>query len=169
MSKFLQENRDGRIYENIVPSWIRYVFPSSLKYGMVVPLFDMDQQPFALICAHTHDKGKQFLEGYELQFLRAIGVIILSAVLQRRMALANRSKSVLISSVSHELRTPLHGILAAAELLSDTKLDSSQEAFLSTVRTCGLQLIDTVNHVLDFTKLSADSRNGSDTRRQIQK
>lgn len=169
MSKFLEENRDGRIYENIVPTWIRYVFPPSLKYGMVVPLLDMDQQPFAMICAHTHDKGKQFLEGYELQFLRAIGVIILSAVLQRRMALANRSKSVLISSVSHELRTPLHGILAAAELLTDTKLDSNQEAFLSTVRTCGLQLIDTVNHVLDFTKLSADSKNGTNTRRQIQK
>lgn len=169
MSKFLEENRDGRIYENIVPTWIRYVFPPSLKYGMVVPLLDMDQQPFAMICAHTHDKGKQFLEGYELQFLRAIGVIILSAVLQRRMALANRSKSVLISSVSHELRTPLHGILAAAELLTDTKLDSNQEAFLSTVRTCGLQLIDTVNHVLDFTKLSADSKNGTNSRRQIQK
>ncbi|EJT50048.1 two-component sensor molecule [Trichosporon asahii var. asahii CBS 2479] len=169
MSKFLGENRDGRIYENIVPTWIRYVFPPSLKYGMVVPLLDMDQQPFAMICAHTHDKGKQFLEGYELQFLRAIGVIILSAVLQRRMALANRSKSVLISSVSHELRTPLHGILAAAELLTDTKLDANQEAFLSTVRTCGLQLIDTVNHVLDFTKLSADSKNGTNSRRQIQK
>ena len=156
MSIFLGDQRDGRIFENIAPSWIRYIFPPSLKYGMVVPVIGIDGQPFALICAHTHDKGKQFLEGYELQFLRAIGVIILSAVLRRRMILADRSKSVLISSVSHELRTPLHGILAATELLNDSPLDTNQAAFLSTVKTCGMQLIETVNHVLDFTKLSSE-------------
>jgi signal transduction histidine kinase/AmiR/NasT family two-component response regulator len=160
MSAFLGDQRDGRIFENIAPSWIRYIFPPSLKYGMVVPVIGIDGQPFALICAHTHDRGKQFLEGYELQFLRAIGVIILSAVLRRRMILADRSKSVLISSVSHELRTPLHGILAATELLNDSPLDTNQTAFLSTVKTCGLQLIETVNHVLDFTKLSSEKSNG---------
>lgn len=158
MSAFLADYRDGRIFEGVAPSWIKYVFPSTLKYGMVVPVIGIDKQPFALICAYTHDKGKQFLEGYELQFLRGIGVIILSAVLRRRMLLADRSKSVLISSVSHELRTPLHGILAASELLGDSDLDPNQDALLSTVRTCGLQLIETVNHVLDFTKLSGGSK-----------
>lgn len=158
MSAFLADHRDGRIFEGVAPSWIKYVFPSTLKYGMVVPVIGIDKQPFALICAYTHDKGKQFLEGYELQFLRGIGVIILSAVLRRRMLLADRSKSVLISSVSHELRTPLHGILAASELLGDSDLDPNQDALLSTVRTCGLQLIETVNHVLDFTKLSGGSK-----------
>lgn len=158
MSAFLADHRDGRIFEGVAPSWIKYVFPSTLKYGMVVPVIGIDKQPFALICAYTHDKGKQFLEGYELQFLRGIGVIILSAVLRRRMLLADRSKSVLISSVSHELRTPLHGILAASELLGDSNLDQNQDALLSTVRTCGLQLIETVNHVLDFTKLSGGSK-----------
>lgn len=120
----------------------------------MVPCFGVYQQPFALIAGYTTKKSKQYLEGYELQFLRAIGVIILSAVLRRRMVLADKTKSILISSVSHELRTPLHGILAAAELLSDTELDSNQSAFLKTVQTCGNTLIETVNHVLDFTKLS---------------
>lgn len=166
MSLFLSGHRDGKIFENVAPSWIRYIFPSSLKYGMVVPVFGIDKQPFALICAYTHDKGKQFLEGYELQFLRAIGVILLSAALRQRMMVADRSKSVLISSVSHELRTPLHGILAASELLGDSTLDTNQEALLGTVRTCGLQLIETVNHVLDFTKLSGASKQLSATIQQ---
>ena len=112
-----------------------------------------------MICAYATNKAKPFLEGYELQFLRAIGVIILSAVLRRRMVLADKTKSILISSVSHELRTPLHGILAAAELLSDTSLDPNQVSFLKTVQTCGNSLIETVNHVLDFTKLSGASQN----------
>lgn len=124
-------------------------------------MFGIDQQPFALICAFTTNKAKQYLEGYELQFLRAIGVIILSAVLRRRMVLADKTKSILISSVSHELRTPLHGILAAAELLSDTDLDANQVSFLKTVQTCGNSLIETVNHVLDFTKLSGSSQGQS--------
>ena len=124
-------------------------------------MYGVDQQPFAMICAYTCNKAKQYLEGYELQFLRAIGVIILSAVLRRRMVLADKTKSILISSVSHELRTPLHGILAAAELLSDTDLDANQISFLKTVQTCGNSLIETVNHVLDFTKLSGSSQSAA--------
>ncbi|KAL7421615.1 hypothetical protein Q5752_003384 [Cryptotrichosporon argae] len=167
LSEFLGEHRDGRIFENIAPSWIRYMFPSALKYGMVVPVYGVDQQPFAMICAYTLDKGKQFLEGYELQFLRAIGVIILSAVLRRRMVLADKAKSILISSVSHELRTPLHGILAAAELLQDTKLDPTQISYLKTVQTCGSSLIETVNHVLDFTKLTGSAKGASKDARGV--
>ncbi|WWC89244.1 uncharacterized protein L201_004163 [Kwoniella dendrophila CBS 6074] len=157
LSDFLRDHRDGKIFEGIAPVWIRYMFPQKFRYGMVVPIYGVDQQPFAMICAYTTNKAKQFLEGYELQFLRAIGVIILSAVLRRRMVLADKTKSILISSVSHELRTPLHGILAAAELLSDTPLDTNQSAFLKTVQTCGNSLIETVNHVLDFTKLSGSA------------
>jgi signal transduction histidine kinase len=102
---------------------------------IVIPVFGVDSRPSTLICAHTSKASKQYLEGYELQFLRAIGVIILSAVLRRRMVLADKAKSILISSVSHELRTPLHGILAAAELLADTDLDQTQVAFLRTVQS----------------------------------
>ncbi|KAH9838351.1 histidine kinase [Rhodofomes roseus] len=90
----------------------------------------------------------------------ALGVIILSAVLKRRMILADKAKSLFISNISHELRTPLHGILASAELLSDTPLDHSQASFLQTVQACGTSLVETVNHVLDFTKLSGNSKAG---------
>lgn len=58
------------------------------------------------------------MEGYELQYLRAVGVIILSAILKRRMVLADNAKSLFISNVSHELRTPLHGV--STKLLTGT-------------------------------------------------
>ncbi|KZV74683.1 hypothetical protein PENSPDRAFT_662313 [Peniophora sp. CONT] len=120
--------------------------------------------------------GRRYLEGHELSYLRAIGVIILSAVLKRRMTLADKAKSLFISKcvpvptailrwntaliISHELRTPLHGILAAAELLADTPLNHSQLSFLQTVQACATSLVETVNHVLDFTKLSGNSKAG---------
>lgn len=65
-----------------------------------------------------------------------------------------------VFSISHELRTPLHGILAAAELLSDTQLNHTQSSLLHTVQACGTSLVETVNHVLDFTKLSGNSKAG---------
>ncbi|KAG5645549.1 hypothetical protein DXG03_005824 [Asterophora parasitica] len=51
-------------------------------------------------------------------------------------------------------------ILAAAELLSDSNLNHSQLSFLQTVQACGTSLVETVNHVLDFTKLSGNSKAG---------
>ncbi|KAJ2968558.1 hypothetical protein NUW54_g13181 [Trametes sanguinea] len=52
------------------------------------------------------------LEGHELSYLRAIGVIILSAVLKRRMILADKAKSLFISKcvfhTSHVLRLVAH-------------------------------------------------------------
>jgi hypothetical protein len=50
--------------------------------------------------------------------------------------------------------------LAAAELLTDTPLDANQISFLQTVQACGTSLVETVNHVLDFTKLSGNSKSG---------
>ncbi len=40
---------------------------------------------------------QHYLEGFELQYLRAVGVIIMSAVLKRRMVLADTAKSLFIS------------------------------------------------------------------------
>ena len=51
-------------------------------------------------------------------------------------------------------------ILASAELLSETHLDPSQASFLQTVQACGTSLVETVNHVLDFTKLSGNAKSG---------
>ncbi|KAF8689033.1 Domain present in phytochromes and cGMP-specific phosphodiesterases, partial [Rhizoctonia solani] len=157
LSLFLANYPDGKIYEHITPSYLRdWAIPSNATYSMIVPIFNVDHHPFALLCAYITDPSKHLLEGYELQFLRAIGVIILSAMLKRRMILADKAKSLFISNISHELRTPLHGILAAAELIADTKLTDTQSAFLKTIQSCGASLGETVNHVLDFTKLSGN-------------
>ncbi|KAF8624530.1 hypothetical protein AX15_005840 [Amanita polypyramis BW_CC] len=158
---FFNKHPDGKISEGIVPQSFRPFLPTHIQYALTVPIFNIDKRPFALICAYNvSDQSKRFLEGHELSYLRAIGVIILSAVLKRRMILADKAKSLFISNISHELRTPLHGILAAAELLSDSSLNHSQASFLQTVQACGTSLVETVNHVLDFTKLSGNSKSG---------
>lgn len=161
LNAFFDQYPDGKISEGILPVCFRPFIPTHIQYALTVPVFNIDKRPFALICAYNAtDSSRRFLEGHELSYLRAIGVIILSAVLKRRMMLADQAKSLFISNISHELRTPLHGILAAAELLSDTSLSHSQTSFLHTVQACGTSLVETVNHVLDFTKLSGNMKAG---------
>ncbi|GJJ08274.1 hypothetical protein Clacol_002484 [Clathrus columnatus] len=159
MTQFFREFPDGKISEAVLPACIRGLMPGNIHYALTVPIMNIDKRPFAMLCAYnTNAKTKPYLEGHELSYLRAIGVIILSAVLKRRMILADKAKSLFISNISHELRTPLHGILAAAELLSGTDLTPNQKSFLSTVQACGTSLVETVNHVLDFTKLSGSTK-----------
>ncbi|KZT56914.1 hypothetical protein CALCODRAFT_435003 [Calocera cornea HHB12733] len=154
LSDFLVSYPDGKIYEGLVPLCFRHLLPNNIQYAMIVPVWSIDKNCFVLLLAYTTDLSKHYLEGYELQYLRAIGVIILSSMLKRRMQLADKAKSHFISNISHELRTPLHGILAAAELLGDTRLSGTQSSFLHTVQACATSLVETVNHVLDFTKLN---------------
>lgn len=59
----------------------------------------------------------------------------------------------LILPFRHELRSPLHGILAAAEFLNSTHLSEFQDSLLETVNACGRTLLDTMNQVLDFSKV----------------
>ncbi|EIW84222.1 hypothetical protein CONPUDRAFT_163400 [Coniophora puteana RWD-64-598 SS2] len=161
LNSFFKHNDAGKVSEGITPVCFRPFMPTRIQYALNVPVFNVDKRPFALICAYNaSDPVRRFLEGHELSYLRAIGVIILSAVLKRRMMLADQSKSLFISNISHELRTPLHGILAAAELLADTPLNPGQSSFLHTVQACGTSLVETVNHVLDFTKLSGNLKSG---------
>ena len=74
---------------------------------------------------------------------------------------SDQAKSNFIANISHELRSPLHGILGSIEFLQDTAVDPFQAAMITTVETCGKTLLDTVNHVLDFAKLSKRSSRGS--------
>lgn len=64
------------------------------------------------------------------------------------------AKGKFISSVSHELRSPLHGVLAGVELLQDSQLTPFQEEMALSVAIAGRTLLDTVNHILDYSKIS---------------
>jgi signal transduction histidine kinase/CheY-like chemotaxis protein len=53
----------------------------------------------------------------------------------------------------------LHGILASTEFLVETTLDAYQQSLADTIDSCGRTLLDTINHVLDFSKINSFERN----------
>ena len=86
--------------------------------------------------------------------------------LSRLDALAlNQQKITFVASISHELRSPLHGILGTLEFLKDTHLNTFQVSMLNSLNSCGQTLLDTINHLMDHSKMSETSRSVSSRKR----
>ncbi|KAK6497392.1 hypothetical protein TWF481_011800 [Arthrobotrys musiformis] len=118
-----------------------------------VPLYESANIPYASCFVWTTQTKRVFLKE-EISYLKTFSRLIMSEVVRLDTLSADRAKGAFISNISHELRSPLHGILASAELLDDTRLDTLQRDFLTAIESCGRTLLDTLNHVLDFSKLN---------------
>ena len=64
------------------------------------------------------------------------------------------SRDLLLINMSHEIRTPLNGIIGYTQLLFKTKLNDVQYKYLSSMNHCCFQLMQIVNDVLDYARLS---------------
>jgi PAS domain S-box-containing protein len=65
-----------------------------------------------------------------------------------------RLKSAFLANMSHEIRTPLTGILGFASLLEE-EVDEAQRGFATLIVRSGKRLLDTLNAVLDLSRLEA--------------
>jgi len=100
----------------------------------------------------------RILQSEDMTFLAAFGSCIMAEKSKMDALTADRAKSDFISSVSHELRSPLHGMLATMEVLADTTTNMEQDDLIRTVSTCGEVLLDTMDHILDYAKLSNSTK-----------
>lgn len=77
---------------------------------------------------------------------------------------SNQVKTSFVSLISHELRSPLHGILGSVQFMQDSPLDSFQVTMLNTMAACGHILLDTIDHILDYSKINESNRSVSSKR-----
>lgn len=118
-----------------------------------VPLYDSTSGCFIGSFTWSTSSTRIFSAENHLSYLIAFGHSVMSEVSRLNTLSADRAKGDFISNVSHELRSPLHGILASVEFLADTTLDGFQRNLVDTVDICGRTLLDTIEHVLDFSKI----------------
>ncbi|KAM0553991.1 hypothetical protein ACHAPJ_007066 [Fusarium lateritium] len=119
------------------------------------PLWDAQKRRwFAGGFAYSVKASRVFSPKRELSYLRAFGTVLMAEVSSRKEREIERAKLGVLDSVSHELRSPLHGILLGAGLLRGSSLDPSQDDALLSVEACSRTLLDTIDQILDWTKIN---------------
>ncbi len=68
----------------------------------------------------------------------------------------NRLKSNFLANMSHELRTPMTGIIGFAEVLYNSISDNKQKELVEIILKSSKRLTDTLNLILDLSKIEAD-------------
>jgi PAS domain S-box-containing protein len=68
---------------------------------------------------------------------------------------ANQAKSAFLANMSHEIRTPLNAINGMAYLIRRNGLPPEQMARLDKLESSGKHLLETINAVLDLSKIEA--------------
>ncbi|KAK5125214.1 hypothetical protein LTR85_000890 [Meristemomyces frigidus] len=120
-----------------------------------LPLYDHAEDRLMAGCfLWTLMNGRMMNLDEDMSYLHAFGSSIMSEVSRINAQRNEAAKTTFIASMSHELRSPLHGILGATEFLMDTATDSHQTGLMTSIMTCGKTLLDTLNHVLDYSKIN---------------
>lgn len=132
------------------------------------PIWDpMNKKYRSCLFAWTLHANRFFDTKEDMTYLSAFGHSLRAEISRIETTASDIAKGNFISSVSHELRSPLHGILAGVELLQDTQLTPFQEEMSLSVALAGRTLLDTVNHILDYSKISNLTRGQKKDRARV--
>ncbi|OAA74840.1 histidine kinase [Akanthomyces lecanii RCEF 1005] len=130
------------------------LFPGARSVAFL-PIWDPKKEQWNSVgFINTYQEARCFSEDDEMTFLRIFGMLIMEAVLRRATLNSDKAKSDALSCISHELRSPLHGVLLSVELLNDTSMSVFQRNVSHTIETCSRSLADTLDHLLDYSKIN---------------
>ncbi|KAH7088360.1 hypothetical protein FB567DRAFT_337483 [Paraphoma chrysanthemicola] len=130
-----------------------------------VPFWDYERSRwFAGCLCWTNNPDRLLSASVDLAYFNIFSHSIMRELSRLDAVSLNQQKTSFVASISHELRSPLHGILGTLEFIKDTPLDSFQTSMLNSLNSCGQTLLDTINHVMDHSKMSEGTKNVS-TRR----
>lgn len=131
------------------------LFPGA-RSVVLIPLWDGQKKRWSAGgFVWTRNPTRVFTTDGTVTFLRVFGLSVMAELYRLNTKAEETIKSNILGSISHELRSPLHGLVGAVELLHDSKLDSVQQNVLNIIETSGKTLVDTINHLLDYSKINS--------------
>lgn len=127
-----------------------------------VPLWDYERSRWFAGCLCWTDSPDRLLsDSVDLAYFNIFSHSIMREISRLDAIVLNQQRTTFVASISHELRSPLHGILGTLEFLRDTSLDIFQTSMLNSLNSCGQTLLDTINQVMDHSKLSETTKSVS--------
>lgn len=131
------------------------------KSVLFFPLWDWNKSRWlagTLVWTNDHRRP---LSIEELHYFKAFGDSIISEVSRVHWNATERLKFDFVSSISHELRSPLHGILGSTELVQSLPLQPSQHDMIKMIEKSGFTLLNTIDHLLEYSKINDLATKGS--------
>ncbi|CBX92229.1 similar to sensor histidine kinase/response regulator [Plenodomus lingam JN3] len=145
-------------------SAIQAMFPGARSVAFI-PFWDYERSRwFAGCLCWTNNPYRLLSASVDLAYFKIFSHSIMRELSRLDAVSLNEAKTSFVASISHELRSPLHGILGTLEFIKDTPLDSFQTSMMNSLSACGTTLLDTINHVMDYSKIS-ESRHRVSSRR----
>lgn len=75
--------------------------------------------------------------------------------LNSKLIRASQAKSEFLANMSHEIRTPLHILLGSLKVLDSDNLNEEDARFLGLAEKAGDNLLNTLNEILDLSKIES--------------
>lgn len=133
---------------------ILYVMPHDMdfiKNYIGFPIMD-DDKLIAIVSVMNY--GSDFTNEFSSCIKPYIDLINFIFVNKRRTDNIDNSKNRFLLHMSHEFKTPLNGIIGMTEQLIHTDPSSVQLDLLESISQCNLRLINLINDMTDYYKMS---------------
>lgn len=121
-----------------------------VKFGIIVFAGNTETKLLQIISEIISDK----IKNYEFKQIMSQQISALQEGILTQ-ASESRAKSNFFASVTHELRTPLNSIIGYSELLLQGLGEEKKKEFLLDIQTSGLNLLNMINDILDYSKINA--------------
>jgi PAS domain S-box-containing protein len=135
------------------------------KCWLGVPLIDEQKAIGVVVVQNYHDAN-----AYDEKSARLLEIIAhqLIIVIQRTKMIqdlitakekaeeSDRLQSAFLANMSHEIRTPMNGILGFLSLLNEPDLEEkNKKEYIEIVNKSGQRLLDTINNIIEISKIEA--------------
>jgi hypothetical protein len=161
-SSFASNHKHGRASRS--SKAISDLLPGARSVAFV-PFWDYERSRwFAGCLCWTNSPDRLLSTSVDLAYFNIFSHSIMRELSRLDAVALNQQKTTFVASISHELRSPLHGILGTLEFIKDTPLDTFQTSMLNSLNACGQTLLDTINHVMDHSKMSETTKGVSSRR-----
>jgi signal transduction histidine kinase/DNA-binding response OmpR family regulator len=149
-------DKDDILYRTLAPQGILSV--------LTLPLINHDECLGFVGFDDNRQKRKWNIS--EFQLLKMLAEMITNAIVKQRNQIelihmreqaikASTAKTHFLANMSHDIRTPLSGLYNAIYLLETTKHNKEQKQYINVLKSSIYTLSNTVNEVLDLSKIEA--------------
>ncbi|GAA5903432.1 hypothetical protein JCM6882_006547 [Rhodosporidiobolus microsporus] len=135
------------------------ILPHGTTAYIASPIFDHDGEPALYVIVGSRERHFVYEDSDE-RFVSAIGGILMAAMLQEKIVVADQAKMAFVGQVSHELRTPIFAIAGNIDLVRQLTCAQALEKIaplLDVAETCLGTLKDVLDDCLEYSKLSNSS------------